>query len=118
MNAQKLILEYVGVRGLPERDISSLGVMGWGAGGGRKFFRRRPIGSVLLYMKEPNRAPALASADAVGTVGDAPGSSGLQLRGSEQGFGLIYFTIRWQKCTRVENETPSERQNWSSMGLP
>ncbi len=31
----------VGVRGFPERDISSLGVMGWGGGGMRKFFRCR-----------------------------------------------------------------------------
>ena len=29
------------MRGLPERDISSLGAMGRGGGGLRKFFRRR-----------------------------------------------------------------------------
>ena len=28
-------------KGLPERDMESLGVMGWEAGGGGKFFRRR-----------------------------------------------------------------------------
>ena len=32
---------YVGVRGMPERDIESLGVMGWGLEAARKFFRRR-----------------------------------------------------------------------------
>ena len=31
----------VGVRGMPERDIESLGVMGWGLDAARRFFRRR-----------------------------------------------------------------------------
>ncbi len=31
----------VGVRGMPERDIEFLGVMGWGLEAGRKFCRRR-----------------------------------------------------------------------------
>ena len=31
----------IGVRGMPERDIESLGVMGWGLDAARKFFRRR-----------------------------------------------------------------------------
>ena len=31
----------VRVRGMPERDIESLGVMGWGLDAARKFFRRR-----------------------------------------------------------------------------
>ena len=32
---------YVGVRGMPERDIESLGVMGKGLEAARSFFRRR-----------------------------------------------------------------------------
>ncbi len=32
---------YIGVRGVPERDIPSLGAMGWGGGGIWKFFRLR-----------------------------------------------------------------------------
>ena len=32
---------HIGVRGMPERDIESLGVMGWGLEAARKFFRRR-----------------------------------------------------------------------------
>ena len=31
----------IGVRGMPERDIESLGVMGWGLDAARKFFHRR-----------------------------------------------------------------------------
>ncbi len=31
----------VGVKRAPERDIESLGVMGWGLDAARKFFRRR-----------------------------------------------------------------------------
>ena len=38
-------MSIVGVRGLPERVIESLGVMGMGAGGGRKFFRKQPLAS-------------------------------------------------------------------------
>ena len=34
-------IPLIGVRGLPKRDISSLGAMGRGAGGVWKFFRRR-----------------------------------------------------------------------------
>ena len=33
--------DMVGVRGMPERDVESLGVMGWGLEAARKFFRRR-----------------------------------------------------------------------------
>ena len=33
-------MEIIGVRGMPEQDIESLGVMGWGLEA-RKFFRRR-----------------------------------------------------------------------------
>ena len=36
-----MYLYNIGVRGLPERDILSLGAMGRGGGGLRKFFRRR-----------------------------------------------------------------------------
>ncbi len=32
---------HIGVRGMPERDIESLGVMGWGLDAARRFFRRR-----------------------------------------------------------------------------
>ncbi len=32
----------IGVRGMPERDIGSLGVMGWGLEAARKFFWRHP----------------------------------------------------------------------------
>ena len=32
---------YIGVRGMPKRDIESLGVMGWGLDAARRFFRRR-----------------------------------------------------------------------------
>ena len=35
------IYTYIGVRGMPERDIESLGVMGWGLDAARRFFRRR-----------------------------------------------------------------------------
>ena len=49
---------FIGVRGLPERDISSLGVMGWGAGGVRKFFRhrrhRRPPPQKVVIWQLPN----------------------------------------------------------------
>ena len=31
----------IGVRGMPERDIESLGVMGWGLEAARRFFRHR-----------------------------------------------------------------------------
>ena len=31
----------IGVRGMPERDIGSLGMMGWGLDAARRFFRRR-----------------------------------------------------------------------------
>ena len=34
-------IQFVGVRGMPERDIESLGVMGWGLDAARRFFRRR-----------------------------------------------------------------------------
>ncbi len=45
-------MNIVGVRGMPERDIESLGLMGWGLEAARKFFRRhrrcrrrrRPLG--------------------------------------------------------------------------
>ncbi len=33
--------ELIGVRDMPERDIESLGAMGWGLEAARKFFRRR-----------------------------------------------------------------------------
>ena len=33
--------ENIGVRGMPERDIGSLGVMGLGLDAARRFFRRR-----------------------------------------------------------------------------
>ena len=35
------IYSYIGVRGMPERDIESLGVMGRGLEAARRFFRRR-----------------------------------------------------------------------------
>ena len=49
---------------MPERDISSLGMMGWGAGGVRKFFRRRrrrrrPPPKLLEKSKEPLKAYAI-----------------------------------------------------------
>ena len=40
-NNVKLCIQIIGVRGMPERDIESLGVMGWGLAAGRRFFRRR-----------------------------------------------------------------------------
>jgi len=43
--------------GLPERDISSLGVMGWGLEVAGKFFRRRPGGSSV----GPSRLSLLAA---------------------------------------------------------
>ena len=51
-----LFVSLVGVRGLPERDISSLGVIGWEVGPGWKFFRcrrrrrrRRPGGGISEF---------------------------------------------------------------------
>ena len=37
-----LAVKYVGVRGMPERDIESLGVMGKGAGGGQEILPPPP----------------------------------------------------------------------------
>ena len=37
---------FIGVKGMPERDIESLGAMGWGLEAARKFLRRhrrRPL---------------------------------------------------------------------------
>ena len=50
---------YIGVRGLPERDISSLGAMGWGTGGVRKFFHRRRR---RRRRRPPNAASGASSA--------------------------------------------------------
>ncbi len=37
----RFALDFIGVRGMPERDIEFLGVMGWGLEAARRFFRRR-----------------------------------------------------------------------------
>ena len=34
-------------------------------------------------------------------------------QGSEQGSGALYFAIRLQNGTRVENGDPSQRRNWT-----
>ena len=46
-----MFLVLIKVRGMPERDIESLGVMGWGLDAARKFFRRlrrRPQSGCLV----------------------------------------------------------------------
>ena len=45
----------VGVRGMPEQDIESLGVMGWGLDAARKFFRRRRRPPLLSDTYERSR---------------------------------------------------------------